>query len=70
MPRHRLDTIAASLDIDLSRLRRPPVTLLGGGRVLQAAIIQSVIAGGHARITGDFTDEEAQRVVELLNGKG
>jgi len=44
-----------------------PIAIYLDGEEIQTAVVQSVISGGRAQITGDFSLEEAQQVVRDLN---
>ncbi|MDP4007435.1 MAG: protein translocase subunit SecD [bacterium] len=44
-----------------------PLAIFLDGALLQAPIVQGVISGGRAQITGQFTIEEVQKVVRELN---
>jgi len=44
-----------------------PLAIFLDGSLLQDPIVQSVISGGRAQITGGFTIEEAQRIARELN---
>jgi len=53
-------------ELTTRNLQRPLAIYLDG-QAIQTPIVQSVISGGRAQITGQFTLEEAQQVVRDLN---
>ena len=50
-----------------ARNLQKPLAIYLDGQLLQAPIVQGVIVGGRAQITGQFTLEEARQVVRDLN---
>jgi preprotein translocase subunit SecD len=45
------------------------MVIMVDGKVLGAPTIRSKIADGKAQITGNFTQEEAERIAKGINGK-
>lgn len=45
-----------------------PIYILLDDQIISAPVVQNVIAGGQAQITGQFTAEEAQELADLING--
>jgi preprotein translocase subunit SecD len=46
-----------------------PVAILVNGKVLAAPIARATITGGNAVITGDFTQAQAERIANGIQGK-
>ena len=53
-------------DLTAKRIHKPFAIVLDG-KLMSAPTIQSEIRGGHAQITGNFTRQEVQELVNVLN---
>ncbi len=44
-----------------------PIAIYFNGESISEPVVQQEITGGHAQITGEFTHDEAKKIVDLLN---